>query len=81
MFAVFFQASTCNWKRYLKINRVITPTDPSYRLGGKIIQKMPDQRKDVKPDVLIVVTARETGAEVWTSHKDFLRTSNDLELY
>ena len=50
------------WKRYQNINRILTPNNQTYRLAGKIVQKTPDQRKDVMSDVLIAVTAREIGA-------------------
>lgn len=67
------------WARYKKIDRILSPSVQGYKNSGKLIQKMTDQRKDVMSDVLIAVSARESGAEVWTCDKDFLRILDHLD--
>ena len=61
------------WDRFDKIGRIVSPSVQAYRKAGRVIERMTDHRKDVMSDVLIALTVREHGAELWTSDRDFER--------
>jgi predicted nucleic acid-binding protein len=66
-------------RMFASMDRIIYPNESISTKSGKCIQKMKVKSKHMLGDVIIAMTAKQIGATVWTTDKDFERIKESMD--